>query len=108
LRKLVFRPHCSLLPEPEEGRNLFICASINKPDWSKISYSEPSRFQITAENISQFILDKSQLDMKDAEVLTDEKPVLEKMYANAATIWRRTQIEMWLKNILQAEIDLMK
>lgn len=95
-------------PEPEEGRNLFICASINKPDWSKINYSEPSRFQVTAENISQFILDKSQLDMKDAEVLTDEKPVLEKMYANAATIWRRTQIEMWLKNILQAEIDLMK
>ena len=46
--------------------------------------------------------------MNDAEILTDEKPVLEKMYANAATIWRRTQIEMWLKNIMQTEIDLMK
>ena len=95
-------------PEPEHGRNLFICASLNKPDWSKINYTEPARFQITPENIHQFILDKSSLDMNDAEILTDEKPVLEKMYANAATIWRRTQIEMWLKNIMQTEIDLMK
>ena len=95
-------------PEPEEGRNLLICASLNPPDWSKISYSEPSRFQITAENLSQFILDKSTLDMNNAEILTDEKPVLEKMYANAASIWRRTQIEMWLKNIMQSEISFMK
>jgi predicted membrane-bound spermidine synthase len=95
-------------PEPEHGRNLFICASLNKPDWSKVNYTEPARFQITPENIQQFILDKSSLDMNDAEILTDEKPVLEKMYADAATIWRRTQIEVWLKNIMQSEIDLMK
>jgi predicted membrane-bound spermidine synthase len=95
-------------PEPEYGRNLFICASLNKPDWSKINYTEPCRFQVTPENIGQFILDKSTLDMDDAEILTDGKPVLEKMYANAATIWRRTQIENWFKNIMQSEISLMK
>lgn len=95
-------------PEPEEGRNLFICASLQKPDWSKIKYSEPGRFPITPENINTFILDKSNIDWDHAEVLIDEKPILEKMYADVATIWRRTQINMWLKNILQTDIDLMK
>ena len=94
-------------PEPEEGRNLIICASLEKPDWSKISYTEPSRFQITSSNIQQFILDKTQLSIQDAEILTDEKPALEKMYADAAAVWRRTQIEIWLKNIMQTDIDLM-
>ena len=46
--------------------------------------------------------------MQDAEILTDEKPALEKMYADAAAVWRRTQIEIWLKNIMQTDIDLMK
>ena len=47
------------------------------------------------------------LDIQDAEILTDEKPALEKMYADAAAVWRRTQIEIWLKNIMQTDIDLM-
>ena len=63
---------------------------------------------ITPENIQQFILDKTQLSIQDAEILTDEKPALEKMYADAAAVWRRTQIEIWLKNIMQTDIDLMK
>lgn len=102
--------HITLLPtpEPEEGRNLIICASLEKPDWSKINYSEPGRFIVNSENIQQFILDTKSLDMKDAEILTDQKPSLEKMYAEAATIWRKTQIELWFKYLLEQEVHLMK
>lgn len=100
----------TLLPTPEEEaeRNLIICASINTPDWSGINYSEPARLTITKENIQKFIYPKSSLDMSDAQILKDDKPQLEKMYRDAATAWRRTQIDLWLKNILQTEISLMK
>ena len=62
-------------------------------------------------NISDQAVNGNLVYYKSGKIISTkpgEKPVLEKMYANAATIWRRTQIEMWLKNIMQTEIDLMK
>lgn len=95
-------------PEPEEGRNLIICANTEKPDWTQVNYAESARIPMSYQTLQPLMIDKSALDMTDAEVLTDSKPILEKMYSEASMIWRRTQIEMWLKNILQTDIDLMK
>lgn len=95
-------------PEPERGRNLIICANLSQPDWSKINYTEQGKFEITPQNFNQFVLSTQNLDMRDAVVLTDSKPQLEKMYADVATLWRRNQIEFWLKYVLETKVKLMK
>lgn len=95
-------------PGEEEYRNLILCATNQDPDWSSIDYSEKGLYTITPSNISKFIVDRSTIDMNNAEVLTDKKPKLEKMYINAALEWRRHQIDFALKQVLDTEHDLVK
>jgi len=62
-------------PGPETSRNLiFIC---KKNTFQK---------DISEEGIS---IDASSMDLNDAVVLTDDKPILEHLYLEAAIMWRR-------------------
>lgn len=86
-------------PGNENHRNLFFLASPEKKDFTKTTYTEPISEPIT--DITKYFLYKSTIDMEDAFVLTDDRPVLEKIYIPAALDWRKSTIDYNLKPMLK-------
>ena len=69
----------------ESSRNLiFICKRENFEDYLN----------------SDAVIQVSEIDINDAIILTDDKPILEHMYLEAALIWRRGYNEMNTKFFL--------
>ena len=75
-------------PGTAETRNLIFLASRIEQDFDKISYEEPNFPKI--DDLYQFFLTTSTLDTLNVEVLSDAKPQLSKMYANAAMSWKKS------------------
>lgn len=71
----------------EATRNLiFICGKEQLKAQSKIEH---------------ILIDKSDIDFDDAVILTDDKPILEHIYLEAAIMWRRGYNEINTKYFLQ-------
>ncbi len=83
----------------EMGRNLIFLASKEKLDFSKANYSEP--FLQPINNLEDHFLDETKIDFSDAIILTDDKPILEHLYANAALEWRKASNFMYAKPIIK-------
>lgn len=92
-------------PGLEAYRNLIFLASPEKKDFSKTNYSEPQLEQI--DDLTEYFIDQSTIDMTDAIVLTDNRPVLEKIYLPASVAWRRGSIENNLKRLMEQNIHLI-
>lgn len=97
----------SILATPglEANRNLIFLGYENKPDFSKINYSEPGVPVI--KDIEEHFISLDEIDMRDAFVLTDDQPVLEKIYLPAAIDWRKSSIQYNLVPMLDRKIDLV-
>ncbi len=79
-----------LIPTPgsEEYRNLlFVVAKDNLPNYFQSTYSEPGKEVIR--NWGKGIIQPHQINTFDAEVLTDAKPNLAKLYRGPAKSWRK-------------------
>lgn len=73
-------------PGNEGGRNLILLACTGEKDFTNIQYEEPGLPALG--DITKYFIDPSTLDLDDAVVLTDDVPVLEKMYIDCALEWR--------------------
>jgi predicted membrane-bound spermidine synthase len=93
-------------PGAEANRNLIFLASLEKKNFIGIDYSEPNTQPIT--NLEDHFLDKSSIDMSDALILSDNRPILEKIYIPAALDWRKSSIHYNLKPLIQNGVELVK
>lgn len=82
-------------PGEEYERNLIFLAHKSKVNRKNISYFEPGLD--TIKGIENLKLVPNENILTDAIVLTDEKPILEKIYLPASMIWRKSSI---IQNIL--------
>lgn len=91
--------NCKILPTPgkEEHRNLIFIAGKKLPNLNENSYKLDDLPRL--ELLEEQLIDVEKLNTNDALVLVDEKPILEKMYVNAALDWRRVSIEYNLKRL---------
>jgi predicted membrane-bound spermidine synthase len=93
-------------PGDEGTRNLIFLAQTTRNDFSAVHYSEPGLKPI--EKLSDHFIALSEIDFSDALVLTDEVPVLEKIYLPAALDWRRGSIQSNLMPLLQSGVETVR
>jgi spermidine synthase len=92
--------------EDESSRNVVFLASHHKLDFSKTNYLEEGLPKI--EDIRKYFLNLNEIDLDDAEILTDERPRFDYMYIEPSLDWRKRTIEYQIKPILESEINLIK
>jgi spermidine synthase len=83
-----------ILPTPgaEANRNLLFVASTKKQDFRTVRL--PLEQYGKEVNIETLFEDPAKADLKDAVVLTDDKPILELMNIRAGNAWRKGYVEM--------------
>jgi spermidine synthase len=83
-----------ILPTPgaEANRNLLFVASTKKQDFRTIR--SPLEQYGKEVNIETLFQNPGKADLKDAVVLTDDKPILELLNIRAGNTWRKGYVEM--------------
>ena len=92
--------------EDESSRNVIFLASHKKLDFSKTNYEEEGLPKI--QDIRKHFLKLEEIDLNDAEILTDARPRFDLMYIEPSLDWRKRTIEYQIKPILESEINLIK
>ncbi len=82
-------------PGEEQSRNLIFLASKQQLSFEDVSFQEGR--SDTIRNLPQYFIDKKTIDLQDAEILTDNKPKLSKLYAKAAMSWKRSYNQYYKK-----------
>ena len=82
-------------PGEEDSRNLIFLASMQELGFQDVIYQEGK--SDTLKNLESSILTKADLDLGDAELLTDNKPKLSKLYAKAAMSWKTSYNDYYSK-----------
>jgi spermidine synthase len=70
----------------ESERNILYVSYVNEPDWSKTVINVNTKEG--EYKIGQHFLDASKIDLADALVITDDKPMMEQLNRFAAARWR--------------------
>jgi predicted membrane-bound spermidine synthase len=86
-----------ILPTPgaEANRNVLFVAGTKKQDFTTLRL--PLQQYGKQVNIETLFQDPGKVDLNDAVVLTDDKPILELLNIYAGNSWRREYIEMTMK-----------
>jgi spermidine synthase len=79
-------------PGAEATRNLLFVASIKKQDFHTVR--SPLLLNGNQTNLEALFHDPRQVDLNDAVVLTDDKPILELLNIRAGNAWRKAYTEM--------------
>ena len=94
-----FNTNMCVTPSNDEmGRNLIFLASESDLDFTKTNYSSPFMPPVT--NLEEHFLDDSQIDFSDAIILSDDRPILEHLYANASLEWRKASNMAYAKKMI--------
>ena len=96
-----------ILPTPgdEAGRNILFVASRKKQDFHTLR--SPLLQYGKEVDIETLFQDSQKVDVTDAVVLTDDKPILELLNIRAGNTWRKGYVEM-TKRFYQAGIPLFR
>jgi hypothetical protein len=96
-----------ILPSPgaEANRNVLFVASKKKQDF--YSVRSPLLLQGKLTDLDKLFLDPGELDLSDAVVLTDNKPILELLNIRAGNAWRKAYIQM-TKTFYQEGLPLFR
>ena len=83
-----------ILPTPgaEAIRSVVFAASKNKQDFHRLRMTPSEDGQQV--DIETFFYDPQKLDLNDAVILTDDKPILELLNIPGGKVWRKTYTEM--------------
>ena len=83
-----------ILPTPgsESSRNILFVASIKKQDFSRVR--SPLKLYEKQLDIETLFQDPAKVNLDDAVVLTDDKPILELLNIPAGNAWRKGYTEM--------------
>jgi spermidine synthase len=79
-------------PGPEATRSVVFVASRNKQDFHRLRQTLSKDGQPV--DIETFFYDPQKLDLNDAVILTDDKPILELLNIPGGKVWRKTYTEM--------------
>lgn len=105
LKKAGFSVSPVVTPGAEKSRNLILLASQETRNVSNITYNPPHRKKV---ELGNHMLEPEVFDLKDAVILRDDRPVLEKMYLPAALEWRRNQNHMYLQRLRESPLPLFR
>jgi len=97
---------CATPAKDEHSRNLIFIASQSDLDFTNTNYSEPDLTVVT--NLEKYFVNTSEIDFSDAMVLTDDCPVLENLYLDAAIEWRKSSNKIYCENFIKQNIQLFK
>ena len=83
-----------ILPTPgsESSRNILFVASVKKQDFSRVR--SPLKLYGKQLDIETLFQDPAKVNLDDAVVLTDDKPILELLNIPAGNAWRKGYTEM--------------
>jgi hypothetical protein len=83
-----------ILPTPgsEASRNLLFVASKKKQDFGTVR--SPLKVYEKQLDIETLFQDPAKVNLDDAVVLTDDKPILELLNIPAGNVWRKGYVEM--------------
>ncbi|MFZ1497030.1 MAG: fused MFS/spermidine synthase, partial [Saprospiraceae bacterium] len=90
-------------PGSEENRNLLFLGLTEEKDFTKVNYTESGSATFT--DLTQFFVNQKQIDENDALVLTDEKPQLGLLYAQAAMSWKKAYNSYYTKGFIEEKIN---
>ena len=79
-------------PGPEATRSVVFVASRHKQDFHRLRQTLSKDGQQV--DIETFFYDPQKLDLNDAVILTDDKPILELLNIPGGKVWRKTYTEM--------------
>ena len=82
-----------LTPGAEATRSVVFVASRNKQDFHRLRLT-PSKDDGQQVDIETFFYDPQKLDLTDAVILTDDKPILELLNIPGGNAWRKAYAEM--------------
>ncbi len=98
LQSLGLQFHLIPTPGKEEYRNLiFVVSNGRLPNYAQSTYVEPDRTPIR--NWDKGVIHSKAVNTFDAEVLSDKKPKLAKLYQGPAKSWRRGYNEIYTKKL---------
>ncbi len=86
--------------EHEMSRNLIFLASKTDLDFTSTNYGEPYIYEVS--NLEPYFLDPKQMDFSNTYLLTDDLPILEHLYAEAAIEWRKASNFLYAKKFINA------
>ena len=89
----------------EANRNILFVASMKKQDFHTVR--APLLVDGKQPDIETLFLDPRQVDLSDAVVLTDDKPILELLNIRASNAWRKGYTEM-TKNFYKEGVPLFR
>ena len=95
-----FKTNMCVTPSNDEmGRNLIFLASESDLDFTNTTYSSP--FMAPVNNLEEHFLNADEIDFSNDLILTDDVPVLEHLYANAALEWRKASNMAYAKKMIE-------
>ena len=82
-------------------RNFIYVASEKEFDFNNLNYSGKTYSDQPIDDLSKFLIEKSQIDLKNAIVLTDDKPALEILLMRPALEWRKKLNEIFRDRLVK-------
>lgn len=102
LKESGFKTNMLATPSDNEmSRNLIFLASMEELDFTNTNYGEPHMYQIS--NLEPYFLKPETMDFENTLTLTDDKPILEHLYAQAAIEWRKGSNLIYAQKFLNAQ-----
>jgi len=86
--------------------NLIFLGSDEEIDFSRAHYTEPGMPEI--KNLEDCFLETSGMQLADAGILTDDKPILEYLAIEPSIAWRNSYNDFFTKNFLKEDVGLFK
>lgn len=97
-----------IIPTPGEDnyRNCLYVAAIKKPNFNNAKFP----LMVNGKNISidSLAIDFKIIDMSDAVILTDDKPILEKLNAEASKKWREAYFNNFTNKMTKEGVSIFK
>ena len=105
LQKAGLHPMILTTPGKESERSTAFVAGCSTPDFSRTGYKDT---YLPSQNIKDFTYDTNTLDLSDAVVLTDDNPLLEYLYTEAALAWRSSYNAFYTKRFIGDTIPVFR
>jgi predicted membrane-bound spermidine synthase len=86
---------CEMGKQKESDRNLLYFAYKDTPQWNKATVN--TMIDGAPYKIGENLMDLKKIDLQNAELITDDRPVMEYLNRYAASAWRKAYLEVYTK-----------
>jgi predicted membrane-bound spermidine synthase len=86
---------CGMGKEKESDRNVLYFAYKDSPQWNKTTVN--TMIDGSAYRIGEHLMDLTKINLSDAELITDDRPIMEYLNRYAAAAWRKGYLENYTK-----------